>query len=387
MSFIAWLSARMGRMVVGWRGQHASAMVPNTDVLPKGHTGGVSSVAFSPDGSRIVSGSDDKTLRLWDAKSGQPIGKPFEGHTGSVSSVAFSPDGKRIVSGGRAEFNFGYSGSGKPNASPGDSLWLWDVQTGQPIRKPLLGHTDGVTSVAFSQDGSRIISSSADKTLRLWDARSGEAIRKPLEGHKEEVMSAALSRDGRRIVSGSNDKTLRLWDARTGKAIGKPLEGHTAGVTGVAFSPDGNLIVSAGGGTLRLWDARTGEAMGNPLDQGGSKVAFSPDGSRMVSRTDKTLLFWDARTGEPIGTPIEDTGGEMAFSPDGKKLVLGRGDGSLQIVEVFGAWAESLCAKLARNPTLDEWSDERARRGIDYICPCPGLPGPPACQVENIAAP
>ena len=115
----------------------------------QGHTASVRSVAFSPDGQRIVSGSRDSTVRLWDLQ-GKPIGQPFQGHTESVRSVAFSPDGQRIVSG-----------------SGDKTVRLWDLQ-GKPIGQPFEGHTDDVYSVAFSPDGQRIVSGSSDKTVRLW---------------------------------------------------------------------------------------------------------------------------------------------------------------------------------------------------------------------------
>ncbi|KIO10424.1 hypothetical protein M404DRAFT_129403, partial [Pisolithus tinctorius Marx 270] len=115
---------------------------------------------------------------------------------------------------------------------------------GWPLEQQLLhGHTSGVTSVAFSPDGKRIVSGSWDKTVRVWDAERGVQLGSPLEGHTSEVISVAFSPDGKRIVSGSRDKTVRAWDVEGGVQIGSPLEGHTDGVISVAFSPDGKRIV------------------------------------------------------------------------------------------------------------------------------------------------
>ena len=234
-----------------------------------GHSSCVNSVAFSPDGSRIVSGSGDKTIRLWDAETGDAIGKPLEGHSSYVNSVAFSPDGSRIVSG-----------------SWDKTICLWDAETGDAISKPLEGHSNTVNSVAFSPDGSRIVSGSLDKTIRLWDAETGDAVGKPLKGHSNIVNSVAFSPDGSRIVSGSDDKIIRLWDALTGDAIGKPFEGHSNNVTSVAFSPDGSCIVSGSDdNTIRLWDANISDIV--------SCMSYSQLlSSGWVVNSDSEKLFW-----------------------------------------------------------------------------------------------
>ncbi len=171
------------------------AMNHETVVL-RGHTSEVIAVAFSPDGSRIVSGSKDNTLILWDAKSGKPIDEPMRKHAGLVYAVAFSPDVSRIVSG-----------------SWDNTLILWDAQSGKPIGDPMRGHTGNVNAVAFSPDGSRIVSGSNDSTLILWDVKSSKPIGEPMKGHKDWVHAVAFSPDGSRIVSGSSDDTLILWDA------------------------------------------------------------------------------------------------------------------------------------------------------------------------------
>ncbi len=267
----------------------------------------VTSVAFSPDGSRIVSGGGDGSLRLWDANTGAALGEPLRGHEDGVSSVAFSPDGSRIVSGG---------GDG--------SLRLWDSNTGAALDEPLRGHEDGVLSVAFSPDGSRIVSGGWDGTVRLWNADTGAAVGEPLRGHEGWVLSVAFSPDGSRIVSGgSYDRTVRLWDADTGGALGEPLRGREGDVISVAFSPDGSRIISGSDdGTLSLWDAATGATMDEPLrgHQGlVHSVAFSPDGSRIVSGS-VDVAIWS------ILGEIHPLGAVRAIAFHGADEVLGVGD-------------------------------------------------------------
>ncbi|KAK6987700.1 WD40 repeat-like protein [Favolaschia claudopus] len=286
-----------------------------------GHTDWVRCVAFSPNGQHILSGSADRTLRIWDAGTGAPIGEPLHGHTDWVRCVAFSPNGQRILSG-----------------SDDRTLRIWDAGTGVPIGDPLQGHTGWVISVAFSADGQHIVSGSADNTLQIWDVGTGAPLGDPLQGTGW-VSSVAFSPDGQHIVSGSDDKTVRLWDTGTGAPLGDPLQGHTDRVNSVAFSPDDQHIVSGSGDrTLRIWDAGTGVPIGDPL-QGHTgwvnSVAFSPDGQHIVSGSDdKTVRIWDAGTGAPIGDPLQGHTGwvtSVAFSADGQHIVSGSNDATMRI--------------------------------------------------------
>ncbi|QRV96726.1 hypothetical protein RhiJN_24744 [Ceratobasidium sp. AG-Ba] len=293
----------------------------------EGYSSPVTSVAYSPNGQRIVSGSRNKTLRIWDANTGAPISGLLEGHSSSVRSAAYSPDGRRIVSG-----------------SEDKTVRIWDADTGASLGDPLEGHSGSVWSVAYSPDGRRIVSGSEDKTVRIWDADTGALIGEPLKGDSYPVMSVAYSPDGRRIVSGSWGDTVRIWDADRGDPIGKPLKGHSDSVMSVAYSPDGRRIVSGSRDkTVRIWDVDTGSPIGEPLEGHSSlvfSVAYSPDGRRIVSGSyDKTVRVWDADTGAPIGEPLErhsheghsDSVWSVAYSPDGQHIVSGSTDETVRI--------------------------------------------------------
>jgi WD40 repeat protein len=242
----------------------------------EGHQDSVNSVAFSPDGQMIVSGSDDMTLRLWDIQ-GNSISQPFEGHQDSVNSVAFSPNGQMIVSG-----------------SDDMTLRLWDIQ-GNSIGQPFQGHQGSVNSVAFSPDGQIIASGSDDMTLRLWDIQGnsiGQPFQKLFQGYDYSVDSVAFSPDGLKIVTGNSDELVRLWEI-TGKFIGQPFIGHTKPITSVAFSPDGQTIVSGSrDGSVLLWDIE-GNPICQPLyghDSYVNAVVISPDGQKIVSAGDDTTM-------------------------------------------------------------------------------------------------
>jgi hypothetical protein len=231
----------------------------------RGHTAPVIGVAISRDGKRILSGSWDGTVKVWDAGTGREI-RSLKGHAGGAWSVAFSADGKRIASG-----------------SADRSVKVWDADTGQEIRS-LEGHADGVQCVAFSADGKRIVSGSWDRTVKVWDAGTGQEIHS-LKGHADAVQGVAFSPDGKRIVSGSWDRTVKVWDAGTGREI-RSLKGHADAVQGVAFSPDGKRIVSGSTDTtVKVWSAERDPSvlvLAGHLSQVAA-VALSPDGASLAS--------------------------------------------------------------------------------------------------------
>ncbi len=298
----------------GWEHDYLATLFNKIPTF-QGHTGFVYSVATSPDGKRIVSGSADSTVKVWDAATGQET-LSLRGHTAPVLSVAFSPDGQRIVS-----------------ASQDSMVKVWDADKGQQTLS-LMGHTGFVTSVAYSPDGQRIVSASQDSMVKVWDADKGQETLS-LMGHGSPVSSVAFSPDGKRIVTGS-DRTVKVWDAATGQET-LSFRGHTGPVSSVAFSPDGKRIVSGSfAETAKVWDADKGQQTLSLMGHKGIvyAVAFSPDGQRIVSGgEDRTVKVWDAATGQQTLSLKGHTGTvkSVAFTPDGKCIVSASNDRTVKV--------------------------------------------------------
>lgn len=240
-----------------------------------GHTDAVRSVATSADGQTMVSGSSDKTIKVWDLQTGNLL-ETLTGHSGPVWSVAISPDGQTLASGS-------YDGTIK----------IWDLPTGQLIRT-LPEHYDSVWSVTISPDGRTLVSGSYDGKIKIWDLQTGQLLRS-LMGHTEAVRSVAISQNGKRLASGSWDKTIKIWDLQTGNLL-QTLTGHSDRVVSVAFAPTGQTIASGSlDRTIQIWDLKSGQALRTLTGHSDwvISVAFSPDGKALISGSkDKTVRVW-----------------------------------------------------------------------------------------------
>jgi predicted NACHT family NTPase len=266
----------------------------------------VNSVAITPDGSKIVSGSDDNTIRIWDIQSQSELA--VLNLESSVTSVAITPDGSKIVSGSYKEIR------------------VWDIQS-QSQLAVLFGHENTVRSVAITPDGSKIVSGSGDNTIRVWDIESGSELA-VLKGHESDVNSVAITPDGSKIVSGSPDKTIRVWDIQSQSELAV-LFGHESGVFSVAITPDGSKIVSGSGDkTIRVWDIQSGSELAVLFGHEFAvrSVAITPDGSKIVSgSSDNTIRVWDIQSQSELAVLFghEFPVNSVAIAPDGSRVVSG----------------------------------------------------------------
>lgn len=311
-----------------------------------GHSEGVRSVAFSPDGTRLASASTDWTLSLWSVGEGRRL-RVLEGHQGPVFSVAFSPDGQLLASGSddrtlglwslegarlrsvpggthfiRAVAFHPQDSALLASGSEGGAVTLWSVSQGRTLRvlQERGGHVRGV---AFSPDGAHLAVGALDRTVSIWSVKQGQCLQ-ILRGHKDPVLGVAFSPDGKTLASGSEDRTIMLWSVAGGPPL-RTLKRHTDSVWGLAFSADGETLVSGSADrTLTAWSASQGQPLkiiGGPLASM-SSVAFSPDGVLASASLPQTLALWDAAQGAPLRLfreAHEEVLG-IAFSPTDRGL-------------------------------------------------------------------
>ncbi len=327
-------------------------------VIYVGHVGLVRSAQFSPDDTRIVTSSDDKTARVWEAASGRML-MAFTGHEGAVYDAQFSLDGRRIVTASDdktarvwdaatgkmlvifkghegAVFGAQFSGDGMHivTASDDKTACVWEVATGKML-VTLAGHERAVRDARFSPDGTRIVTASADKTARIWDVAKANMLAK-LAGHDGVVSSVQFSQNGTRIVTASYDHTARVWDATTGKFLVR-FVGHQDALLSAQFSRDGTRVVTASyDKTSRVWHTTTAKTLTTLAGNEGAVycAAFSADGRRIVTASDdKTARMWDIaprNTLEPLAGHKQNVHSAQ-FNPDGTRIVTASDDKTARV--------------------------------------------------------
>lgn len=341
-------------------------LLPLFTSSPYQQKGSVLSVAFSPDGSRIVSASTDNTINLWNVSSGQVV-LSLSGQTGFVTCIAFSPDGTQIASGSSdATIKLW-------NASAGHELFALTVDNKSKEKKgteyeimKMFGNADHLTCIAFSVDGRRLVSATTNGTINIWDTLSGinlltipkDTIEKAdpltdlkefqnLSGITKFISDLEFSPDGNRFVSSSGNGTIILWNADTGENL-LTLPNDKTGINSISFNPDGNKIAAgATDGTIKVWDISTHELIRTFIGHTDEvlSVDYSLDGKFLVSGSkDNTIKLWDTNTGNVISTISGHKSDVLcvAYSPDGKRIASGSMDTTMRVWEVATGSSQSM---------------------------------------------
>lgn len=305
------------------------------------HEAGVTRAVFDNESNRIATASADGKTHIWDATTGTQLMQLGE-HTAAVQAVTFSPDGQHIAT-----------------VSADKTARIWNAANG--LEQHLLNqHEDIVWSVAFSPDGQRMVTASQDRTARVWRVENGQQL-VVLRGHEGGVHSATFHPDGDRIATASGDGTIRVWAVETGKEL-QVLRGHEGGVNSVRYNLEGTRIVSSGADqTVHVWEAETGDIL---LVLRGHEASvhyatFSPDGTRILTASsDSTARLWDAASGELLVT-LEGHRGRVnsaMFSPDGQYIVTASQD---QTARLYYATFEGILSQAKRAVTRNLTDEER----------------------------
>ncbi|HEY3325223.1 MAG TPA: TIR domain-containing protein [Planctomycetota bacterium] len=311
--------------------KHVSEKTIQLDHKPgKGPENGINAYAFSPDGKRVLTGGNDKKVRLWNLETGLCL-LVLDGHTDIVWTVVWSADQQRALSG-----------------SFDQTVRIWDLDAGHCLRV-LRGHTHNVTGVVWSIDHRRALSSSDDKTVRLWDTETGDCLEK-FEGHEGGVNCVAWSVNQLQALSGADDGTLRLWDVQTGRCL-RVLEGHKARVWNLTCSTTEYVISGGADKTVRLWEIEEGRCLrvlqGHTDDL--RSVAWRMDKRYAISGgDDKTVRLWDAETGRCLRVMEGHTGAvrSVVWSADERRVFSGDDSGGIRVWDLSEFVTEAQAPKV-----------------------------------------
>ena len=282
----------------------------------EGHQDSITTVAVSPDNSKILTGSADNTIRLWELATGQCV-STFAGHQNSVTCVVFSTDGTLALSGSRDR-----------------TVRLWDVSSGTCLRV-LEGHRDTVEAVAIIADDRKAISASSDGTIRVWDVEVSTCL-DVFDEHRGPVMALAADSAGLLAVSGSQDGGIRIWDV-AGHRCTHAIEGHSAAIVSITLSNDGRFALSGSrDGTLKVWHPAAGQCLATCTGHQAPilAAAISADGSYAASTSrDQTVRFWDTSNGRCLNTFSGHNGPvtAVAIASDRRFVVSGGEDRTIRV--------------------------------------------------------
>jgi WD40 repeat protein/tRNA A-37 threonylcarbamoyl transferase component Bud32 len=347
-----------GRQMVGGLEQllHDAILQSSVRLTLSGHQGQLNSVAWSPDGRKLATTSNDRTAKVWDASTGRVL-LTLRGEAAAFNA-AWSPDGSKLAT-----------------ASNELAAMVWDAKTGREL-SALRGHQNIVFGIAWSPDGSKLATASADQTAKVWQVGTGRELL-TLRGHQNQILAVAWSPDGSKLATACVDHTAKVWDSSTGREL-LTLRGHQSPVRSIAWSPDGSKLATASDDqTAKVWEAGTGVEL-LTLRGGVYTVACSQDGHKLATASlDRTATIWDSATGRQLQILRGHQGfiKSVAWSPDGSKLATASDDKTAAVWEAGGhellslrsvgavSWSADgrTLAAASDNYTVREWEAQTGR--------------------------